>query len=55
MSDNTRWVPVDGPNGDGDRYCQECSAELQDGLVCQDCGHEQEGEWIEADTAGNNE
>jgi hypothetical protein len=45
MTTEPVWVPEDGPNGDGEHTCQECSAELQDGLRCQECGLHQRGEW----------
>lgn len=46
MPDEYVWRPKDGPNGDGENTCQECAATLQDGLRCQDCGHDQEGEHV---------
>lgn len=30
------------PEGDGEFTCEECGAELEDGLICPECEHEQE-------------
>jgi methionyl-tRNA synthetase len=51
MSETTlvRWMPADGPMGDGEFTCQECGASLHDGLRCDECGHHQEGSYQPAD------
>lgn len=46
-----RLVPtqpaVEGINGDGEFTCQECGAELRDGLHCGECEHHQVAETYE--------
>lgn len=44
------WEPpaFDPPEDPDNRTCEECDTELQDGLVCQECGHENEDAWTPA-------